>query len=159
MRRRFAFLMLLCAPAFGFESVQLKGIILAPAEAKTAALSGIAVDSTGHIWVTDTANDQLHEYSPKGEFLQTIGRHGQGAGEFSAPHGIAASSDGLVYVADSDNARIQIFSLDGKFQDTFGQKGGETGQFRAPWHLTVSRDGVVLIADKDSSRVQFFSKD
>jgi DNA-binding beta-propeller fold protein YncE len=159
MRRPFAILLFLCAPAFAFESVQLKKILPPPSGAKTAALTEIAIDSAGHLWVTDPANDQLHEYSPQGEFLQTTGRHGQGPGEFSGPHGIAASADGLLYVADSDNARIQIFSSDGKYQDAFGQKGGEPGQFRTPWLLTVSRDGVVLIADKDSSRVQFFSKD
>ena len=159
MFRRIAILLCLCAPAFAFESVQLKKTIPAPHGAKTAALTTIAVDATGRFWVTDPANDQVHEYSAEGEFAQSIGHHGAGPGEFSGPRGIALSTDGLLYVADSGNARIQIFSSDGKYQDAFGQKGSEAGQFHTPWYLAVSRDGVVLVADKDSSRVQFFSKD
>src|ERR1700687_1997959 len=159
MLRRTAILLCLCAPAFAFESVQLKKTIAAPAGVKGSALTAITVDSSRRIWVTDPANDIIHQFSPEGEFLQSIGKHGAGQGEFSIPHGLAASADGLLYVADSANARIQIFSSDGKYMDAFGQKGSEQGQFRAPWLLTVSRDGVVLVADRDSSRVQFFSKD
>jgi DNA-binding beta-propeller fold protein YncE len=159
MLRRLAILLCLCAPAFAFESVQLKKTIPAPPAAKTAAFTGIAVDASGRLWATDPANDQVHQFSSDGEFVQSIGRHGIGPAEFSDLHGIAVSADGLVYVADSGNARIQIFNTDGKYQDSFGQKGSEPGQFHTPWLVAVSRDGVVLVTDKDSSRVQFFSKD
>ena len=159
MLRRIAFFLILSTQAFAFESVQLKKTLPAPAGAKTASLTGIAVDPSGRVWTSDPANDQLHQYSAQGEFVQSIGRHGIGQAEFSTPHGLAVSPEGLLYVADSANARIQILTLDGKYQDSFGQKGSEPGQFRAPWELAVSRDGVVLVADKDSSRVQFFSKD
>ncbi len=159
MSRRLWLLLLLGSPAFAFESVQLKKTIPAPAAAKTAALTQSAVDSTGRLWVTDPANDQIHQFSADGDFVLSLGHHGVGAGEFMAPHGIAVSADGLLYIADSGNQRVQIFSLDGKYQDSFGQKGSEPGQFRAPWLVAVSRDGVVLVADKDATRVQFFSKD
>ncbi len=157
--RSLLFFLLLGAPAFAFESIQLKKIIPAPAGSKTASLTQIAVDSSGRIWVTDPVNDQLHQFSAEGEFVQSLGRHGIAPGEFAAPHGMAVSADGLLYIADSGNGRIEIFSTDGKYQDSFGQKGSEPGQFRAPWLVSVSRDGVVLVADKDASRVQFFSKD
>ena len=159
MFRRVLLIFLLSAPVFAFESVQLKKTIPAPAAAKTPALNQIAVDSTGRLWVTDPANDMLHQYSADGEFVQSIGHHGEQPGEFAGPHGIAVSPDGLLYVADSGNQRVEIFTLDGKFQDSFGQKGSEQGQFRQPWLVAVSRDGVVLVADKDSTRVQYFSKD
>jgi len=159
MFRRLTLILLLGVPAYGFDSAQLKKMIPAPPSAKTAALTGIAVDASGRLWVTDPANDQVHQYSPEGEFVQSIGRHGAGLGEFSAPNGIAASADSLLYVADSANARVEIFSADGKYQDAFGQKGSDPGQLRAPWLLAISRDGVVLVVDKDSPRVQLFSKD
>jgi len=145
--------------AFAFESVQLKKTITAPSGAKSPTLTQIAVDNSGRLWVTDPANDQVHQYSPEGEFVQSLGRRGVKPGEFAAPHGIAASADGLLYIADSGNQRVQIFTLDGKFSDSFGQKGSEPGQFHEPWLISVSRDGIVLVVDKDAQRVQFFSKD
>src|SRR5437667_3814505 len=154
MSRRFVLLVLLCSPAFAFESLMLQRTLSAPFSVKAAALYGIVVDGAGRVWVTDPENDALYQYSPQGEFVQTIGKHGAGPGEFSAPNGVAASDDGLLYVADSGNTRVQIFNQEGKFQDSFGQRGSEPGQFRAPWLLAVSRDGVVLVVDKDSSHIQ-----
>lgn len=153
------FFFFLSHSALAFDSVQLKKIIPAPAAAKTPVLTQIAVDSTGRIWVADPANDQIHQYSPESEFVQSIGHRGAGPGQFMTPHGVAVSSGGRLYAADSGNARIEIFSLDGKYVDSFGQKGSEPGQFRTPWLVAVSRDGVVLVSDKESSRVQLFSAD
>ncbi len=159
MYRRLFWFFLLSAPALAFDSAQLKKVVPMPAAIKTAALSGIAVDSSERVWVTDPANNQVHQFSAAGDYVQSLGHRGKNNGEFDGPHGIAASAEGLLYIADSGNARVQIFSLDGKFQDSFGQKGSEPGQFHSPWLLAVSRDGVVLVADKDASRVQLFSKD
>jgi len=158
-RRQILGLLLLCAPAFAFDSIQLKKTIPAPAALKSTALTGAAVDSLGRIWITDSQNHQVHLYSAEGDFLQSFGGRGTGPGQFQSPHGIAAGPNGLIYVTDSGNQRVQVLSQDGKFLDPFGQKGSDPGQFRTPWLVAVSRDGVVLVTDKDSSRVQFFSKD
>src|SRR5262245_17591700 len=100
------FLFLLASPAFSFDSIQLKKTVPASAGLKSTTLTGIAVDNEGRLWVTDSANHQLHLYSSEGEFLQAIGKRGQGVGDFSTPHGVAVSPEGLIYVADSGNQRI-----------------------------------------------------
>ena len=48
----------------------------------------MAVDNTGRLWVTDSANDQVHLYSADGEFVRTIGSRGTGPGRIygSARH-------------------------------------------------------------------------
>jgi len=160
MFRRFLIgFLLLAPPALAFDSIQLKKTIPAPAALKSSALTGVAVDPGGRLWITDALNHQVHLYSADGEFVQTLGSRGAGPGQFQSPHGIAAGANGMIYIADTGNQRIQIFSADGKFVDAFGQKGSDPGQFRSPWLVAVSRDGVVLVTDKDASRVRFFSKD
>jgi len=50
-----------------------------------------------------------------GNLLRTIGRRGQGPGEFQLPRSLYAFS-GYLYVLDNMNARIQIISKDGEFK-------------------------------------------
>jgi sugar lactone lactonase YvrE len=158
-RRFFLCVLFLTAPAFAFDSIQLKKTIPAPPALKSSALAGVAADAIGRLWITDAQNHAVHLYSAEGEFLQSFGSRGAGPGQFQSPHGIAVSPEGRIYVADSGNQRIQILSQEGKFLDSFGQKGSDPGQFHTPWLVAVSRDGVVLVTEKDASRVQFFSKD
>ncbi|MFA5975381.1 MAG: tetratricopeptide repeat protein [Elusimicrobiota bacterium] len=143
----------------GFDSVQLKQSITAPAGLKAFSPKAIAVDNVGRFWVCDSANHQIHGYSAAGEWVRTLGRQGVLPGEFQNPRGVAVDAEGFLYVADAGNARIQIFTPEGKLQSVFGQRGSDVGQFRSPWHIAVSRDEVILVADKDASRVQLFSKD
>jgi len=73
-------------------------------------IKGIAVDTAGHIWVSDALLDQVALYDRGGSYLMSIGRRGSAPGEMNFPAGLAASGDGRVAVADSMNRRIQIFS-------------------------------------------------
>jgi DNA-binding beta-propeller fold protein YncE len=159
MRSRFLLALLLGAPAWAFDSAQLKKIISAPASVKSPVFASVAVEASGRIWISDSANHQLHAYNASGEYTDSVGKRGIGPGEFTNPQGIAVSPEGQLYVADSGNARVQILSSEGRFLDSFGQRGAEPGQMKAPWLITISRDGVVLVVDKDASRVQLFSKD
>ena len=71
---------------------------------------GVAVDSKGNIWVTDTGNDRIEEFNEKGEYLAQFGTKGTGNGDFTEPKGLAVDPKGNIWVADSGNARIQEFN-------------------------------------------------
>jgi hypothetical protein len=71
---------------------------------------GVAVDSTGNIYVADTGNDRIQVFDSSGAFLFEVGTYGTGNGQFDRPNGIAVDSTGKIYVADSGNNRIQVFS-------------------------------------------------
>jgi len=43
---------------------------------------GIALDNQRNIYVTDLGNHRIQKFDSNGVYLQTIGRHGQGPGEF-----------------------------------------------------------------------------
>ena len=70
---------------------------------------GIALDSFGHVYVTDSLLSAIQIFSDSGQFLLPIGGLGQGIGEFWLPAGIFIGKDDTIYVADAYNQRIQVF--------------------------------------------------
>jgi DNA-binding beta-propeller fold protein YncE len=74
---------------------------------------GVAVDASGDIWVAETGNNRVEEFTSTGTFTtQAIGSYGtSGNDKFNAPQGIVFdnSSPQLLYVADANNNRIQVY--------------------------------------------------
>ncbi|MEJ0021442.1 MAG: 6-bladed beta-propeller [Candidatus Doudnabacteria bacterium] len=71
---------------------------------------GIAIDSSGNIYVTDADNNRVQKFDPSGNFITQWGSGGPGDVEFSFISGIAIDSSGSIYVADTRNGRIQKFT-------------------------------------------------
>jgi len=74
----------------------------------------IRVSEDGKIYVLD-AGRQIKVYDIDGMFLRSIGRKGQGPGEFSGPTRFTISSDGRIITLDRSNARVTIFDTEGLF--------------------------------------------
>jgi len=75
-------------------------------------IKGMAIDSRGHVWVTDALLGQVAAYGPGGSLLLTLGGPGERVGEFAIPAGISIRGDRIA-IADSLNRRIQVFRLVG----------------------------------------------
>jgi RHS repeat-associated protein len=120
--------------------------------------ASVAVDSKGHIWVTDTIKSQIVEYAESGEFLRRVGSLGTGAGQFAIPKGIAVDSKGDVWVADTGNERIQEFNEAGEYLQSFGSMGTGNGQFKSPYDVAVDSKGNVWVADHGNDRIQEFNE-
>ncbi len=71
----------------------------------------MAVDETGNIFVVDRGNHRIQVFDPEGKFLQSIGKEGQGPGEFERLGALFLAGDGTFYA--QDNNRIQRFKHDG----------------------------------------------
>ncbi len=74
-------------------------------------LVGVAVDSSGNVYVTDTGNNRIQKFNGTGTFITQWGGSGNGNGTFNGPAGVAVDSSGNVYVADQSNNLIQKFKL------------------------------------------------
>jgi hypothetical protein len=70
--------------------------------------SDVAVDAAGNIYILDSANARIQKFGPDGEFLATIGRKGQGPGEFIMPSSLDIDRDGNLVVGDTAQSRIHI---------------------------------------------------
>lgn len=66
------------------------------------------------IYVVDTKENNLKIFDTDLNYIKTVGRFGQGPGEFNAPICIAFDKNGKKYVGEFSNARIQIFDKDFK---------------------------------------------
>ena len=71
---------------------------------------GVAVDSSGNIYVADADNYRIQKFTSDGGFITKWGSNGTGDGQFHEPIGVAVDSSGNIYVADSGNDRIQKFA-------------------------------------------------
>jgi hypothetical protein len=72
--------------------------------------SDIAMDTSGNIYVLDSANHRVQKFSPEGTYLATFGRRGQGPGEFYNPGSFDIDAHGFFYVMDAYQNRIQTMT-------------------------------------------------
>src|SRR5690606_32615767 len=74
---------------------------------------GLAIGPDGTIYVLEST-PALKQFSPSGDYLQTISREGGGPGEYRRPDGgIAALADGRVILRDPGNGRMTAYAPDG----------------------------------------------
>jgi hypothetical protein len=76
--------------------------------------SDVVVDATGNIYILDSGNTRIQKFGPDGKYLATIGRKGQGPGEFILPDALDLDKNGDLVVADSAQSRIHVIIGGGK---------------------------------------------
>ncbi len=120
--------------------------------------SGVAIDSKGDVWVADTANNRIEEFSPEGTYLGKFGELGSEPGKLKEPKGLAFDSKGDLWVADTGNNRIEEYNpAEGKYLGELGSTGSEKGQLKEPTAIAFDASGNLWIADTANNRVQKFS--
>jgi DNA-binding beta-propeller fold protein YncE len=120
---------------------------------------GVAVDSTGNVYVVDTDNNRIQKFDADGTFLTTWGSYGMGGGRFCYPRGVAVDGEGNIYVADMYNHRIQKFDADGNLLTKWGSYGLGNGRFRYPYGVAVDSEDNIYVADMYNNRIQKFDAD
>lgn len=69
----------------------------------------VDVDQDGNIYVVDLGNRRVQVFSKNGIYIRTLGRFGQGPGEFELPHTINIDEDrGNIIVADRSRRRKNL---------------------------------------------------
>ncbi|MFC1554690.1 6-bladed beta-propeller [candidate division KSB1 bacterium] len=98
--------------------------------------NGVAVNKAGEILIVDGGNKRIQVFSENGEYLRTIGRQGDGPGEFSSPSKINFRNDGSFIVSESMQ-RFHIFDKEEKYVKTVTLKKEEPKQF-GPLIINIS---------------------
>jgi len=100
-------------------------------------------DARANLYLLDAEARTVTVVDPAGGFLRTIGRGGEGPGEFRAPMAMAVLPDGRVVVSDTGHRGFLVFGADGVFDRTvpFGDDAG-----MASLVLPHGDDGVVFVA-------------
>jgi hypothetical protein len=76
--------------------------------------STVTCDPEGNIYVVDSGALNIKKFDAQGKFLKTIGREGQGPGEFGGLYYSTFAKDRLI-VWDSGNRRLCSFTPEGDF--------------------------------------------
>ena len=110
---------------------------------------GVGVPAWGHPDVFDA----------KGRFLRTLGRRGEGDGEFAdgLSH-LAIDGKDRIYVVEGGLHRVQVFDRDGRFLHRWGSQGDGEGRFDHPYGIAVYRRGTVYVGDNANHRIQKFRR-
>jgi len=119
----------------------------------------VAFDKAGNIYVSEYGdNDRIQVFDPNTlKVLRTIGKFGQGDGEFARPQSMVIDDD-ILYVTDSCNHRISVFSINGTFLHHIGCIGTALGQFRFPYGLDEDHSGHLIVAEFGNNRIQLIDK-
>ena len=120
--------------------------------------TGIAIDSLSErLYVVDTLDHSIKVFSLNGSFLFSIGKRGEGEGNFNFPTALAFDRAGKLYINDSLNFKVQIFKPDGTFISLFGKHGDGTGEFSKPKGVAIDSKGNIYVTDAIFDRVQMFN--
>jgi DNA-binding beta-propeller fold protein YncE len=114
---------------------------------------GIAVDSSGKVYVADTDNHRIQKFTVNGEFLTKWGTYGTGNGQFDYPWDVAVDASGNVYVVDNQYniaSRVQKFDSSGNFLLAW------SGNLNNPRGIAVDSSSNVYVADHGNHRVKKF---
>jgi hypothetical protein len=77
-------------------------------------LTSIAADADGTLYLLDQQLNEVMVFGKDGAYLRSIGREGEGPGEFRRPSGLFLTPDGNVAVLQSMPGRIILMTRDGE---------------------------------------------
>ena len=80
-------------------------------------ITWIKTDESGHIFISDDGEKRINMYTPDGDFITSLGRKGQGPGEFEYVHNLVVDET-HVYAMDFSKNLINTYFLDSLEFDT-----------------------------------------
>jgi sugar lactone lactonase YvrE len=119
---------------------------------------GTAIAPSGNVYVLDTGNGNILEYSPAGSYLAAFGTPGSGTGQLKSPYAMAEDAKGDLWVADSGNDRVEEFNTKHEAGTIFGKEGAGAGQFKEPKGIAIAANGNIFVTDAAQNRVEKFNE-
>jgi len=143
----------------------------------TAKVSRLALDSTGHLSISDGQRHRVLRVSPEGALATVAGTGAAGcsgegspatAARLREPWGLAVDRHGSLYIADAGNHRVcrvaahgLIFTVAGVGRAGFSGDGGPAtaAQLDRPLDVAVDSEGNLFLVDSLNGRIRKVSID
>ncbi len=131
--------------------------------------TGVAVDTTGNVFVADYGNNQIYKYTPAGVVSVLAGSgsssRSDGIGtsaSFYRPQGLAVDGAGNVFVAEYSSNSIRKITSEGVVTTLAGISSspgfldGKTNiaRFAYPSGIAVDKTGILFVADYGNNRIR-----
>ncbi len=144
-------------------------------QATAAALfrpCGVAVDSSGNVYIADQYNNRVRKVNTSGIISTLAGRGGSSFGGdggpatnayLNNPEGVSVDRYGNVYIADAYNNRIRKVNIAGTISTVAGSStGGYAGdggaataaRLNRPYHACMDGNSNLYIADEFNHRIR-----
>lgn len=136
---------------------------------------GVAVDSSGNIYIADYSYNIIRKVDTNGIITTVAGDGTQGysgnngaatSAELSGPEGVEVDSNGNIYIADSENHKIRKVDINGIITTVAGTDSteyngdnGDNGAATSAWlyeprGVEVDSNGNIYIADTNNDRIR-----
>ncbi len=122
--------------------------------------TGLAREAAGgRLFVADTYAHDVKVFGADGRLERTIGRRGEGAGEFNYPTHLALAA-GELFVTDTLNNRVQVFeAATGRVLRSLGARGLAVGNLVRPKGVAVDAGGNVYVVESYYDSLLVFSRE
>lgn len=112
-------------------------------------ISDATVTGKGDIYVADRQLNEVRKFDREGRYLLTIGRKGQGPGEFQSIRTLSVNKQNDLFVYDNMLGRISIFSERGEHKET--SKKLLAGSWIEPCEIFFHNKDYVLFGKANQS--------
>ncbi|MBO9541711.1 SBBP repeat-containing protein [bacterium] len=145
---------------------------------------GVAIDSTGNVYIADTDSCRIRKVTKATGVITTLagittssfsGDAGTAlTAQLASPQGVAVDSSNNVYIADTSNHRVRMVNTSGtittyaggvynaNYVTTSGYAGdggaASAAQLSSPQGITLDGSGNVYIADSGNHRIRMVTK-
>jgi DNA-binding beta-propeller fold protein YncE len=121
---------------------------------------GLTVGPDGNLWVPDTHNHRVVEYTPQGKEIREWGGLGNAPGQFIYPTDVAFDSKGRIFISEyGDHDRISVFDSNAKYLYEIGRFGQGDGEFSRPQSMVIDTDDTIYVTDASNHRICVFKTD
>ncbi|HXV12979.1 MAG TPA: 6-bladed beta-propeller [Candidatus Krumholzibacteria bacterium] len=145
------------APSDGKSTVTLQELWRAGGDDEEVifgVVNDVAVDTQGNLYALDTQLSQVSVFDPDGNLLRTIGREGEGPGEFRRASQLFVTPDNKIAVAQMMPGKLVLLTPDGKPGGDFPMPAAPDGGTQMIWDAGAAGRSVVIgggtFAQKDN---------
>ena len=104
--------------------------------------TNLGLDAQGRLYVGDTGAFHVQVYDAEGKYLRTVGKFGDGLGQFARVKGVALDRENRLYAVDAMSQVIQVFDEQGRLLTWFADPTAGNATQNLPAKVMVDYDDV-----------------